>query len=301
MLNTVNLVIEEVCKSGIYVNDQDSGLLKSALCLLPFVDNPAAGISRIREVLAKIRIPPHELADIISALGYSRSPAALALLRELAESDPIRIEQSLRAWINALAKLNLPESKEILLSFLNPQENTFPDKLRIDNDDGRLLASRIVNIADADSLAKQCILELLSQPLSAERRSLLLWVIAALGTFDVILAALPTMADSSSQQGIPYELWKAFENLFLGVQAIRPLDQYMYTVVARASHEIRAQLFNLVLDDPLRRRSAFAMLGQVEVWHLENGKPDSEPRHPALEFGVPWPPLELFQSDTASP
>jgi hypothetical protein len=196
--------------------------------------------------------------------------------------------------------LNLPESKEILLAFLNPQENTFPDKLRINNDDGRLLASRIADIANADSLTKQRILQLLSQQLSVERRSLLLWVIAALGTFDVILAALPTMADSSSQQGIPYELWKAFENLFLEHRPYGPSTN-TYTVVARASNEIRAQLFNLVLDDPLRRRSAFAMLGQVEVWHLENGRPDSEPRHPALESGVPWPPLEIFQSDIASP
>jgi hypothetical protein len=41
--------------------------------------------------------------------------------------------------------------------------------------------------------------------------------------------------------------------------------------------------------DPLWKRSAFALLGQIEVWRLEHGRPMDEPRHPAIESGIHWP------------
>jgi hypothetical protein len=39
-----------------------------------------------------------------------------------------------------------------------------------------------------------------------------------------------------------------------------------------------------------RARSAYGLLGQIEEWRLEYGRPASEPRHPAYESGMPWPP-----------
>ena len=40
---------------------------------------------------------------------------------------------------------------------------------------------------------------------------------------------------------------------------------------------------------PTGSDSAFALLGQIEVWRLEDGRPMDEPRHPAIESGFPWP------------
>ena len=31
------------------------------------------------------------------------------------------------------------------------------------------------------------------------------------------------------------------------------------------------------------------LLGHIEVWRLEYGRPTDEPRHPAIESGFPWP------------
>jgi hypothetical protein len=288
-------VIEEIQRNGLYNDDQNIWLLKSAFCLLPFFDPPGVGISRLREALANTRFPPHELADIISALGSSRSPDALALLRELAEPDGSRIQHVLQEWIKAVAKLDLAESRQILVGFVDPDETALSVRLTIDRDNIRALASRIANIASSDSATKERILQLLNRQLTVERRSLLLSVIAALGTSDVLLAALPTMTDASCQP-IPYELWKAFENLFREHRPYRTLNN-TFEIVSRSSNEIRKRLLELALTDPEHRRSAFAMLGQIEVWHLENGKPVSEPRHPALGFGVPWPPLERVASN----
>jgi hypothetical protein len=295
-LNILNPVIDELCAEGIYNNDnQNMWLLKSALCLLPFVGPADTGISRLREVLEKIKFPAHELADIFSSLGESRSPAALSFLREIAESDATQIEYILTAWITAVAKLPLPESREILISFLDPRENDSLAQLKISNDNARLLASRIGDIALSDVGTKRRIIQLLGQQLSPDRRFLLLAVVGAMGTPEAILAALPMITDGPGLS-VPYELGRAFEHLFLEHRPYGPSDN-TYTVVSKASNDVRSQLLMLVRNDAQRRASAFSMLGRIEQWHLEYGKPNSEPRHPALETGIPWPPLELLRDN----
>jgi hypothetical protein len=48
----------------------------------------------------------------------------------------------------------------------------------------------------------------------------------------------------------------------------------------------------MVADDPKRSKSAFTLLGQIEEWRLEHGRPAGEPRHPDLASGNSWPPKE---------
>jgi hypothetical protein len=290
-LGIVNSLVEHVSATGFHHDNQELWLLKSGLCLLPFVDIPAIGIARIREVVLQSRFPRHEMPDILSALGYSRSPDALALLREIAGSDATGVQHMVRPWIDAVANLGGPDSQELLLAFLEPRDNSFSPQLKLENHDAELLTSKIANIARSERDVEQRMLRLSNQPLAPQQRQLLLKLIAALGTPDAILAGLPIMNDRSDQP-IPYELWKAFENLFLEHRPYGTSGN-AYTIVSRSSNEVRKRLFELVLTSPQRRHSAFAMLGQIEVWHLENGKPSTEPRHPDLESGVAWPPLEL--------
>jgi hypothetical protein len=61
-----------------------------------------------------------------------------------------------------------------------------------------------------------------------------------------------------------------------------------------APKKARVDLFQAVLHDADRRKSAFAILGKVEVWRMEYGRPLGEPRHPMIESGEPWPPLRLL-------
>ena len=63
------------------------------------------------------------------------------------------------------------------------------------------------------------------------------------------------------------------------------------TIVPRGSNALRKRLFEMSQTDPLRKRSAFALLGQIEAWRLEHERPEDEPRHPMIESEVPWPPL----------
>ena len=74
----------------------------------------------------------------------------------------------------------------------------------------------------------------------------------------------------------------------------RPYEQNsnVFTEHARASNEMRVRLFRMVLEDRKRRKSAFMLLGQIEEWRLEHGRPTDEPRHPDFASEQSWPSKE---------
>ena len=57
-------------------------------------------------------------------------------------------------------------------------------------------------------------------------------------------------------------------------------------------NELRLRLFRMTLQDPKRRKSALMLLGEIEEWRLEHGRPTRELRHPDLASGQSWPPAE---------
>jgi hypothetical protein len=56
------------------------------------------------------------------------------------------------------------------------------------------------------------------------------------------------------------------------------------------TNELRALLFKMSIADGKRSKSAVMLLGQIEEWRLEYGRPTGEPRHPDLASGQSWPP-----------
>jgi hypothetical protein len=73
----------------------------------------------MRDVLGKRRLRGYELREIVTALGESRSDAAVDLLYELA-SDAPTFEQCEDDFINAFAALDTPRARELLMGFVDP-------------------------------------------------------------------------------------------------------------------------------------------------------------------------------------
>src|SRR5262249_10798112 len=67
-----------------------------------------------------------------------------------------------------------------------------------------------------------------------------------------------------------------------------------FTFVPRDARQVRAKLFQTMLDHRNRRKAAFAILAQGEASRIEHGRPSGEPRHPMIDSGEPWPPLSLI-------
>lgn len=289
-LNILNPTIEHVRSQGLYDN-QNVWLLKDCLCLLPFVDDPSIGLAKIRQVISETKFPLHlhELRDIVTAVGGSRCAEALTFLREIAGLLGDKLKQIWEEWIKAIAALDSPESKQLLLSFIDGTANEFPANTGVDYHESNLLASRIADMALAEDEIKRHILRLCDTQLSTTKRSLLSQVLARLGTLDAVFAGL-SLIDDSGNPSVPYGVLKAIEAVFLERRPYGKAES-VYTLVPHGANEIKAKLFELALKDDSRKKSAFALLGQIEVWRMELGRPNNEPRHPAFDSGEMWPPI----------
>ena len=286
-LNVLNPIIEHTVAEGLW-NDQNRSLLTNCLCLLPFLDNPSTGFARLRQVISETKFPVHELRNIVAAVGGSRCDEAVIFLREIAGSLGDKLKPIRKEWIKAIAAIDSQESKRLLLSFIDAEAKEFQAEISLDDHESDLLAGFIADIALRESQIKHDILQLCDTQLLPTKRLLLCKVIARLGALDALVAGL-SLLDDGGHPSFPYEVHKAIEAVFLEQ---RPHGKTgWFTLVPRGSNEIRAKLFEMATKDDRRKQSAFALLGQIEVWRLEHGRPTTEPRHPAFDSGEMWPPI----------
>lgn len=291
MATALNPVIDDLLKQGLY-NDQNLFLLTNCLCLLPFATDPAKGIARIKEVLASFQHRPYQFRDLVDALGNSRADAATGLLLDFAR-QPNGLQNMEDEWIEALGRLGTVEAQRALLSFIDSDIPSLGVSINFDHGNKDRFASRIATFARNDATLRQRLFALCEMAVSPVARSLLAAIVDDLGTGEALLAGLGIINDRLSPT-VPYDLHKGLENLFL---ERRPYGgtSGAFVYAPRRADEIRAKLFAMVLSDQSRRRTAFSLLGQIEVWRLEYGRPDNEPRHPSIGSGQPWPPVELIK------
>jgi hypothetical protein len=277
-------------------NDQHTGLLAHALSLLPFVENASVGIQKVRQVIADLKIRSHELREVAIALGHSRCDEALEVLRELA-ADKINAGLLGDAWIDAVATLDSPEARQILLGLVDPQIPAPPFDIAFDRE--HVVATRLVELARRDGAVEQRLIQLCAVQLTAAKRSLLARVISWLGTEEAELAAL-NLIDDYSIPTVPYETWKQIENAFVEHKPYGK-DRNSYQLAPRSSNDVRTRLFEMATNDKQRMKSAAALLGQIEVWRLEHGRPDGEPRSVEVEYESSWPavPASRLRPDAA--
>ncbi len=270
-----------------WMQESNRYLVRRILALCPFVEDPAAGIAKMRDVLGKRRLRGYELAELVTALGESRSDAAIDLLYELA-SDAQTFKQCEDNFINAIAALDTPRARELLLGFVDPDIHGIALTRRLHRED--VLVARLTELARRRPEAAARLQELCERDLPQLNRHVLSKVMDWLGTPEALAANL-NLIDDAKPSPVPQGIWGQLENAFI---ERRPYGQNhnVFTEHARASNELRVRLFRMAIEDEKRRKSAFMLLGQIEKWRLEHGRPTGEPRHPDLASGQFWPPKE---------
>jgi hypothetical protein len=283
------LVDSILARTEKWMQDSDRYLLLRILALCPLVDDPAEGIAKMRDVLGKRRLRGHELRELVTALGESRSDAAIDLLYELA-SDAPTFEQCEDNFINAVAALDTPRARELLLGFVDPDIRRIALTRRLHRED--VLVARLTELAQHRPEAAARLRELCERDLPELNRHVLSKVMAWLGTPEALAANL-NLIDDARPSPVPQGIWDQLESAFV---ERRPYGQNpnVFTEHARASNELRVRLFRMAIEDGKRRKSAFMLLGQIEEWRLEYGRPTGEPRHPDLASGQSWPSKEPF-------
>ncbi len=269
-----------------WMHDSDKYLLRRILALCAFVDDVPAGIARIREVLSKRRLYAYDLREILTALGESRSRAAVDLLYELA-ADAQTFEHCEDNFISAFAALDTPRARDFLLGLVDPDFRTdVVLKRRPYGED--VLVARLTELARREPAVAARLRGLCERDLPELSRHILSKVMDWLGTSEALTANL-SLIDDSKPSPVPQGVWDQLEGAFVERRS-HGQNTIAFTQHARASNDLRTRLFKMVPDDPKRRKSAFAILGQIEGWRLDHGRPNGEPRHPAVASGKPWPP-----------
>jgi len=270
-----------------WMHNSDRNILQNLLTLCPFVDDPTAGIAKIRDVLGKRQFRGYELGEIVSALGESRSDAAIDLLYELG-CDTQTFEQCEEKFIDAFFALDTPRAQDILLGFVNPDIRGITLTRRLHRED--LLVARLAELAKRSPMVATSLQILCERDLPEINRQTLSKVMNRIGTPEALAANLNLIDDFRSLP-IPQGIWDHLENDFVERRPYGRTDN-IFTRHARASNELRAHLFGIAIQRDKRRNSAFTLLGQIELWRLEYGRPTGEPRHPDFASGQSWPPTE---------
>lgn len=217
------------------------------------------------------------MRDVTAALGHSRCAEAVGLLREFA-SDNVLVEQLGEVWINAVATLDYPESRQLLLSSVDPEISGLTAGLTFYRED--VLAVRLAELAQRDAAVRQRFFQLCTLQLPLPKRALLGKIMALLDTTEAILAAL-NLIDDAVPHALPYEVWKKIEETFVEHRAVSG-NPYAYIPAPRSSNSIRNRLFEMATTDERRKKAGSSLLAQIEMWRLEYGRPNGEPRNPSL-------------------
>src|SRR5205814_994175 len=139
-------------------------------------------------------------------------------------------------------------------------------------------SSYLADVACKNQTIRDRLFLLCTKQLSPRPCMLLANVVSKLGTSESICAGL-NLIDDRKNPPIPYPLLRGLEDVFLGK---RPYGStgHTYTIESISANEIRSLLYKMAVGDDVRKSSACILLGQIESWRLEYGRPDSEPRHP---------------------
>jgi hypothetical protein len=266
-------------------NSQESSLITHVVDIVLFTDDPSTSIQRVRQLIEEKLLSMEGTRGLTKALGRSRCPDAVPLLGELA-SDGTRAQYLGNDWVDAVAQFETQEACNLLLSFIDPTLPHLSHEL-IRHHDGRLVR-RLTELAQRDAAVRQRVFALAQENIPATHAVVLGKVLANLGTTDALLISLQLLRDGSAG-GASYELHKNIEETFVEHRPY-PASSNAVTMVPRSSNAIRSRLMEMVQSDALRRRSAFALLNEIERWRMWHGRPDGEPRSPKMEAGFLWPP-----------
>lgn len=280
----VESVVERAEK---WMQESDRYLLSRFLALCAFVDNAAEGVAKIRDVIARTGLRGYQLRELVVALGESRCDTAVDLLYEIA-CDAQTFEQCEDNFINAFASLDTPRARELLVGFVDTDVGGIALTRPHQRED--VLVTRVAELTGRAPKVAAHLMELCERDLPEPNRHILSKLMDRLGTPEALTASL-TLIDDSKQQPIPRGVWDELEGAFV---ERRPYGENAnaFTQHARASNHLRFQLFTMATEDKKRWKSAYSLLGQIEEWRLEYGRPTGEPRHPHFESGHVWPPKE---------
>lgn len=219
---------------------------------------------------------------LLSALGRSPDAQAEQLLGELVETDPRFYGEY--SWLQAVVSRGTASSAKMLLRLICTGKLTGKKKEGIDEWTlTRYLAGMVRDHPEIQTDLIRCY-----ENQSAEtNRSLVARTIAELAHPDALLALVRGYArDGRAFDGT---LHHSVEKVAIRRDPVDGEDGNTYELHSVDITDLRKKLFAMIKDNPAEASVAEACLTAIDELRDEYGRTPSEPRHPDIESGRPWP------------
>jgi hypothetical protein len=248
--------------------------LRSWLRLLPFTTDPKRAIEVVRAMPDEQKIPKF-LEEMIEGFSFAPSPASEEVLFRLAEDDP-RLYQNYR-WRDAVLKLR---TEAAICRLIDLTANGVLDGRPFDL---RHWARDLAPLMAAAPKARQHVYNLLRKDPSARA----LEILAAIVSDNPDAEGLLLLVEIEAKVGKSLIDWRAIEHV---VTKHVPDESWngAYNVVPDPVPDLRRMLLSMVKDGGAADAAA-RCLNYIDTLRDEYGLPPSEPRHPDLGSGKPWP------------
>jgi len=265
-----------------YSNDGIEYLIQRCLKVILSSDNPSVAIKHIRSLPDNIKYS-YAMGNLLVSIALSNMTEADDLLLEFGE-DTKFLQLNFADWIKALIKKPTNKIKKKLIQIVK----TYKVQKKYDHTSS-VLINGLAEVAINDKEFRQEIFSYCQEATTSEQRSILASILNKIGTNEAAISGCFLLRDNTDDN-IPYYLYDLVKNSI--IERV-PSDSHAgwYSLRPKTDYILRKHLFNIVLLDSIRKKSALLLLARIENQRREIGKPSGEPRHPNIESKQPWPPL----------
>ena len=287
VLRGINHLLEEAKTNPWMLQENDGWRMEHWLRLLPFTEKPAA----ILDILGRAenyRPDPWNLSSLLSALRYAPSAEVETVLKELGIHDERFLDEY--NWLVAVTSRNTLSAARFLLDMIC---NATFSKLQGMQDHTNLVR-KMSSLMTSDNQLREDVYERFRSLDDGPARSVLEDAIVEAPDAEGILLLTRQGAVTNKSFQLT-ALPMALHNILVGKA---PMDSSGFQqLFSQPAPELRKGLFDLMINgSAAETHLATECLITIDIIRDDYGHVDSEPRHPDIVTGVPWPNLDIFFS-----
>ena len=283
VLRGIDDLLEEAKSKAWVIQEQEGWRLEGWLRLLPFTESPSA-VLHVLDRAEGFRAEPRNLRSLLAALGCSPLAEAETVLGELAKRDDRFLSEY--DWLAALTNRNTLSAARFFLDLVC--NISFTE--RRGNLDHSHISKKMAALIASDDQFRQDVYKRFSSLDAGPARFVIEHAIAeAADAEGVLLLTRQGAARNKSFKSAALSM--ALHNALVGQTPMEsPGMQQLYSLPAP---ELRKGLFDMVTNgSAAETRLATECLCAIDENRDVYGHVVSEPRHPNITAGVPWPKLD---------
>lgn len=254
--------------------EENRGELMGWIDLFPFSDDPEIVHSAIA-LLPDLHRRPYALRRLLQTLPQGPSGAALIILERLAADSAFLQEFE---WMNAMLKLDTEASAMSVLDHLCMGH--------IPVRDGYRLSSALTALAGKFPNIRAAMINRYGDLPPSDIRRVIEMAMDDMPDEEIFMALFDGHVDAPHPT---HGMLNVIRNLALGRRPAREWGGAFEEFGLQLT-KLRAQLFAMLPAEDARALLAEQCLIEIEEYRDDYGRPTSEPRHPDISTGRPWPP-----------